>query len=179
MTGERYYKSRCAGAFSLVELVCVVLIIGIIAGLAVPRFANAIARRQSSSAAYRVVQDFALAQHHARITSTNVTLHFDGTTGTYWLDGVPDPDNVSKRYEVHLQDEPYHVASVRAALGGDTELIYDMYGRPDGGGTVRLVIGNIIKSITVNATSGVAKIVELKVADVDVATTGVEVTKGK
>ncbi len=146
-------SERCR-AFSLIELVTVMIIIGILASMAVPRFANYTSRHRVEAAARRIVADLSLARRQARMTSASRTVEFDVTADDYRLVGTPDPDRPSAEYRVSLGVEPYRATIVSADFGGDATLVFDGYGAPDSGGTVVVQAGTNQQSVTVDPDTG-------------------------
>jgi type II secretory pathway pseudopilin PulG len=132
-------------------------IIGILASIALPRYAGFVAREQVQSAARRIVTDLSMAQRQARVTSASQTVVFDTVAGTYTLADLSDPDRPSRTYQVSLKDEPYRADIVSAALGGDATLIYDGYGAPDSNGTIVIAVGGYRQTITVDNGTGRAR----------------------
>jgi prepilin-type N-terminal cleavage/methylation domain-containing protein len=139
--------------FSLVELIVVMAILVLMAGVAVPRFAGTLARRRVEFAAARVVSDLRLAQREARLASQLGTASFDVAADTYSLLSVTDLDHPTE-YKVRLADQPYEVNLISVDLGGDAQIQYDGYGVPDSGGTIILAVRGQRITITLDAVSG-------------------------
>lgn len=143
--------------FSLVELIVVMVILSLMASVAVPRFANSLARRRVEFAAARIVSDLRLAQREARLASQTRTVSFDVAAGTYTLLSVADLNHPTE-YVVKLADPPYEATLMSVDCGGDTEIKFDGYGVPDSGGTVVVTSRGHRITITVDATSGRASV---------------------
>jgi len=140
---------------TLVEVVVVAVIIAILAAVAVPHYASAVSNQRVAAAAVRIVADLALARREAERTSTSRRVSFDLAANSYSLPGVADLDRPGSDYEVRLGDEPYRGAIISADFGGDTDLIYDGYGRPDSGGSVVIAVGRRKQAVNVNGDTGV------------------------
>lgn len=144
--------------FTLFELVLVLVIIGIIAGLVSPRYSNAIANFQVAGAARRIATDLALAKRRATMTGTSQTVEFDPPDSKYTLPGIQDFDNAAATYAVDLSEEPYHTTIILADFGGDTEVIFDGYGVPDSGGSVVIDVGGRQVTVSLDAATGEASV---------------------
>lgn len=145
-------------AFSLLELVLVLAILGILAAMAVPRYGTAVARYQAEMAAKRVVADLALARARARITSTQRTVAFTPAADQYQLPGVADLKNSAADYLVDLSARPYHANLLSADFGGDGTVIFDGYGAPDSSGQVIVQVGDVQKIIALDQNTGKASV---------------------
>lgn len=145
--------------FTLIELVAVVLILGIMASLALPRFSASLTHRAVEAAANRIASDLDLARRRARLASSTQQVSFDLAADSYRLVGVPDPDRPASEYQVHLRREPYEVRILSADFGGDTDISFDGYGQPDSGGSVLIGVGGHSATISVDPDSGNASIV--------------------
>jgi type II secretion system protein H len=146
--------------FTAVELAIVVIILAIVAAAAVPKYADALNRFRVDAAARRIAADLATAQARARATSSSQTILFTlpPQGSQYQIAGMKDPDRPAATYTVNLADSPYQVTLSSASLGGDSTLIYNGYGIPDSGGTVVVGSGQYTKTVTIDATTGMAAI---------------------
>lgn len=153
-------------AFSLVEMLTVLVIIGVLAAMALPRFSSTMANHRADVAATRVAASLHLARRHARNTGTAQSVQFNVNANGYILPSVKDLAHPALAYAVRLADSPYESAIVAADFGGDTELIFDAYGIPDSGGSITIQSGKIQKTISVDVETGKTTITEISVADI-------------
>lgn len=143
-------------AFSLVELIVVLAIVGIISAVAIPRFAGAATRQRARAAARRVEADLNRLRSHAFQTSTKQGVVFDTTTHAYAMAGMSDPDLPGKYYVVSLADEPYLATIVEANFSGSPKFEYDGYGKPSVGGKVLVSAGGEQATVIVKTDTGEA-----------------------
>ena len=144
-------------ALSMTEMVAVMAIIAILAAIATPRVADALARRRADAAARRIVADLDLAQRHARITSTEQAVKFKPTPNTYTVGDLDDPEHPGEDYVVSLADEPYR-ADIVSATFSSNEVRFDGYGVPNEGGSIIIQVGNHQKTVAVDADTGRASV---------------------
>ncbi len=140
-------------AFTLVELLVVLVIMGIMAGVAVPRLVSSISIQRLEAAARRITTDLAYAQRQAKFTSSERTVTFDLAADTYTLAGVPDPDHPANDYVVNLSADPYGADIQKANFGGALTATYDGFGNPASGGGIKIAVGNMTKTLTLDADS--------------------------
>jgi MSHA pilin protein MshC len=145
-------------AFSLVELVIVVLILGIISATAAPKFARSLRQSRLDAACLRVKADLNLARQTAISRSSSQSLQFTNGSATYTLPGMTHPDHPSLAYSVNLSGEPYGATVSAATFGGSSTVQFDRFGQPTAGGTVTVAVGTSTKTVTVEATNGVVTI---------------------
>ena len=165
---------RIAG-FTLVEMVIVVLVIGMMAGAAAPRFLDTLANNRVEAAAKRIAVDLNYARAHAisKGSSTDEQIHFFTATEKYELAGLPDPDHPGASYWVDFSTAGYPVDLVSVTFTNDQSvttnqtLQYNLYGRPrSGSGTISaLTTGQIVvssgshqRTVVINAVTGKASV---------------------
>jgi type II secretory pathway pseudopilin PulG len=142
-------------------------IIGVMASIAVPRYANFIARGRADAAARRVVADLAYAQRLARQSGAAQRVSFSKDLDRYLLVGVPDPDHAGQDYGVVLSVDPYQARIYFVDFGGGLEVLFDGYGVPDNGGAVVVKVGDHVRQIDVDPHTGRAS-----TCDVEIGTGG-------
>jgi len=146
------------GAFTLVEMVCVMVIITLSAAIATPRFANFLAHQRVEAAARRVAADLAYAQRHAKFTSDSQTVRFNKPADMYTLIGLPHPDFPGQPHHTKLGSEPYEATIKTLNVGGDADLIFDGFGKPDSAATITLAVGKYEKTVIVDGNTGEATV---------------------
>lgn len=146
-------SARRAGAFSLLEVSMVLAIIGLLAAIAVPRYANFVTGHRADAAARRVKADLAMVREYARVSSQSRTISFDTALDKYFAAGVPDPENAGSDYAVYLSAEPYLASIVSADFGGVPDLTYDGYGVPTAAGTIVVRVGSHQRTISIDPTA--------------------------
>ena len=144
--------------FSYLEIVISVLIVGIIAAAATPRYADALSRHQAHAAALRIQSDLAYARRCAIARSQNVTVQFSTANSTCTLVGINSLDHPGQTYSVTFSDYPYRATIASAALGGDANVVFDLHGLPDSGGTITVQSASQQQTVTLDAESGKATV---------------------
>lgn len=151
--------------FSIVELALVMAIIAVVAGIAIPRYAHAIASYRAAAAAQRVVSDICLAQSSARGTSSSVQIVFTaGTGGGYTIAGIKDLETGADTYSVSLAAEPYLAQIASASVNptgaksgfasSSVRLTFDGYGVGDGDLTVVIQSANEQRTVSFDHATG-------------------------
>ena len=142
--------------FDLLELVVVVTIVATVAAIALPRYADALVRYRADAAAGRIVTDLAYAQASARRSSTNRTVAFDVAGNGYQIAGLPHLNNPAATYALNLGEEPYRVRLAGAEFQGlsDSDVVFDGFGQPDSGGSIKIQIGGQERTITLDPDTG-------------------------
>ncbi len=143
--------------FSLIELVLVLTIISVLSAIAVPRYANSLARYRVDAAARRVVADLAYARQLARSTSASISVRIRPTVDVVKLLNVQDPDDpTNANTRTVLSAAPYHADVISSDFGGDALIIFDGYGDPDSGGSAVLTVGTESRTIVLDPDTGKA-----------------------
>lgn len=154
-------RARCRSAhrqfaFSFLEVLFVISILALLAGLATPRFANALAQRRLEGATRQLMADLSYAKRRARLSSKPQTIKISSLSRQYTIVGLIDPDRPARAYSVSLADEPYGVTALAADFGGDAELIFNGHGDPDSGGTITIEVGGLSTVLTIDPDTGLA-----------------------
>ncbi len=149
---------RRRDGFTLVELVMVVAIVAVAAGIAVPRYAEVIARYRLASAAQRIARDIEYTAQIAHVRSAATAIAFDAAANQYTIEALTDPDRPGQPYVVRLNSEPYHAQLSQADFDGQTRLSFDGYGRTTTDGVVIVRSGRGMKVLRFDAATGKAVI---------------------
>lgn len=152
------HSTRRRVGFSLVELVLTMVIIGLVAAMAVPRYADALARYRVEAAANRVVAFLENAQTQAASSSSDVTVWFRVYHNQLEITARATAYDPTLTYQTPLDEEPYFCDIVSANFGGNHYLVFDGYGQPNSGGTATLRVGGLTRTVTLNADTGEATI---------------------
>lgn len=161
MSNGHRSDGRRARAFTLVEVIVVLVIIGVLAAISLPRFAAFYSHRRMQLVVRKIVADLAYAQHLARLKGANQKVSFAISSDMYELKGVQDLDHPGQEYRVTLSDEPYVAQITSADFGGDSNLEFNLYGVPDSGGTIVVERGSHGFRLTIDAETGEVTVTEL------------------
>jgi general secretion pathway protein H len=145
-------------AFTLAELIVVIVILAVAAGMVVP-YAISTSDLAVVSAARILASDLEYAQNVAITTQQWVKLSFDTSTESYSL------ANASGTLDHPINKAPYVVSFpslrgfegvnvVSAGFGGAPELTFDVLGSPDNGGSTVLQAGAHTYVVSVASATG-------------------------
>lgn len=150
-------RRAARAGFTLLEMVVVVLILGVLWTIALPKFADATHVQRARAAAFRIAADLNLARHHAKTTSTDQTVRFDSSQHEYELSGLSHPDRPGNAYLVHVDEGAFPVqlntVSFASHQSTTSTVSFDLYGRPFCSGQP-LISGYVIVQ-SANAYAGV------------------------
>jgi prepilin-type N-terminal cleavage/methylation domain-containing protein len=141
-------------AFSLLELLIVLMILATIAAVAAPRYGAAVGRYRADAAARRIQSDLLMARARAQAASAVRVVEFEPGSGAYRIPGETSLDRGGGDYAVDLGAEPYLVTDLEVSFGSDHAVAFDMYGQPDGGGSVIVRVGAEVRTVVVDGGSG-------------------------
>ena len=160
-------------AFTLFELMVVVLIVAIVAGVVVPGFGDS-AAWQLSGAARMIASDLQYVQSLALAKADTYKVEFDTAAGEYralHVAGatdtlIPHPWNrqdrfgglFKARFDAH---SPYADVTVSTAdFGGSSHVQFDALGAPSSAGYIELQAGNGRIWVIVRAGTGSVKVTD-------------------
>jgi type II secretion system protein H len=139
-------------AFTIFELVVVLMIMGIFTAVTAPTFFDSMLFHRVESAARRVKADLELARTEARLTSATRSITFSNST--YTISNTKSLDRPSSLYYVDLTQQPYWLDSATANFSNVATVSFDGYGTPSSGGTVVLKAKSHTCTVSVDSTSG-------------------------
>ncbi len=115
-------------AFSLIEMVLVVFIMGIIVAIAAPKFADAESGRKLSSAKKTLESDIQTIKLRARATGKDHVIVFYPDDEMYVVFEGLDIDRDKIAFARILTNEPIGVELSRTNIGGDQNIVVNAYG---------------------------------------------------
>lgn len=150
-----FTATRRRTAFTLIELVIVVLIVGIMTSVGAPKYFSSLAYYRAEAAARRIANDLRLAREHAQKTSEPQTVDFDVTGDGYAIPTMPDLDRPNATYAVRLGSSEYNVNLATAVFGAGDTVQFDIYGRPNQTGSVTVQSGSQLRTVQVDNAGNV------------------------
>lgn len=142
--------------FSMIELVMVLAILGVFAGVASVRLANSAERARVEAAARRIVNTIDDARSRARTHSADCKVLFSTSPAGMEIKGVSSSAAELDRIPLHAA--PYRIELKTQDLSGDDSLEFDRYGRPKSGGRLLVKSGHHQRVVVVDPETGRAKI---------------------
>lgn len=160
----RHNRNR-RNAFTLLDLTITILILGIVAAIALPKFAQSLDQIRVDSAARFIAADLNYARHRAQISSQNVPVNFTTSPAGYSLPTTPHLNRSGASYAVNLADAGYNV-TLSLSLQGNSSVTYNPFGLPLAGtplsamssGTITVTSGTKAKTVTISPQTGRASI---------------------
>ena len=137
----------------MVELVTVIVIIGVLAAIATPRYASALSRYRSQSAAQRIALDLQLVRERAKATGRQGSIRFNASTDSYTLT-LPNSDGTAETQVVSLAADPYSTDIVSLTPNGTTTVNISGFGIADAQLRVVLASATSTWSVTIHTGAG-------------------------
>lgn len=134
------------------------MIIGTIAGLALPAYGSAVARYRLQSAVHQLRQDMDRSVAYARATGNPVTIVFDTGSHVVTFNGMPAGTVGGPDLKLDLNDGPRGANISAAAFGGNPFYTISGYGVPSSGGSVTLRKAGAAGVLTVDRTTGLTSV---------------------
>jgi len=146
---------------SLLELTVTVLILGIIAAIASPKYSISLQRYRTDVAAQRIAQDLSRARQVARTINTSCIVSFNRSLHQYTISGMTSLDNRGGTYRVEVNQSPYS-SSLLSLTSSDQPTIqlstmsiaFDRFGIPNQGASIIVGTGAIQKRVDVAPLTG-------------------------
>jgi prepilin-type N-terminal cleavage/methylation domain-containing protein len=153
-------------AFTLVELAIVLLVMGILVAVIVPKVSSSLCHESVDAAAKKIAADLELSRRAAKLTGASLSVQFDVANNRYTLLNVKDINHPVIQQVTQLLNTGYATTLVSAAFNGTSQLTFDLYGQPFAGspltplttGSVVIQAGTVQHTIVVNPTTGKAQI---------------------
>jgi Tfp pilus assembly protein FimT len=145
-------------AYTLMELVIVLLTVGILAAVAAPKYTESLASFRLEAVTHRIMGDIKFARRTAQENSATQVISFNTVANSYTLTGVTNIDSRSQTFTFSLSQSEYECRLVSSAFNGTAVLSFDVYGRPLYSGTVVVECGGTTKTITVNDAGQVSSL---------------------
>lgn len=150
-------------AFTIFELMIVVLLIGILTAAAIPRFREGITKSSLNAACERVATDLKYARKHAETISNIVTMDLNVNPGNeYEITGLADISNIHQQYKVELDKSPYHSKIISANFDGEPVAEFTEFGMPASSGIVVLQSGGYQRSVELSA-NGIVTVHDIQI----------------
>ena len=127
---------------SLIEVTIVILIIGVLAAVAAPRFSDTFRGIQLEAAALRLAADIDFVRNTAINESRDVTIVFDNDRSSYQSNDVDSPERPGERLQVSLPLVYDDSVSLVADFDTTSTLTFDYEGVPHAAGA-QMVSGQI------------------------------------
>ena len=149
---------------SMIELVLVVMLVGLFAAVATPRFAESLRVTRLETAAHQLAAHIGYLRSVAINQGRTVTLICDNEAGTYQCDSVDFAERIGDPLFVSLSDEYDHSFELLANFDLKSTLSFDFEGTPHVGSTplsdgrVTLRSGNHRFDVTIASGTGITTV---------------------
>ncbi|HCS52309.1 GspH/FimT family pseudopilin [Rubinisphaera sp.] len=140
--------------FSLIEMVTVVLIIGILSAVAVPKVYDSMDAYRLKLAAETIAGDLKYARQQAISRSQSITVSFDLINESYTISDIQDRNHPDQTYAVSLTDTPSPADIVSVSSTPAAVITFNQYGIPVSEAIVTLDVSGSQKTVIVHASSG-------------------------
>lgn len=153
---RRTFDNPMHRAYTLIELLIVMMVIAILAATGAPKFAESITKFRVEAVVQRIAGDLKYARRTAQQTSAVVTVNFDVANNEYTLSGVTGVNRRGQTFTFALAESEYDCVLVSATFGSGSSLTFNIHGQPSNSGTIVVRCGTLTRTITVNDMGQVA-----------------------
>lgn len=159
------YGSRRTRAFTLVELIVVLVIVSVTAVIAIPRLSGASTRYRVDSAVQQVLADINVTAAEANRTSSTMSIVVDADTESFTMVGQPSERDPAVDQVTDLSREPFNVNLLGVSFGGDSQLDISGHGLMLESGQMTLTAGREGRRIVFTQGLSSVQIVNLNLAE--------------
>jgi prepilin-type N-terminal cleavage/methylation domain-containing protein len=145
-------------AFSLIELVIVLVIVGVASAIALPRYGQSLSRSRVEALAQRISADMQSAGDTARAQSASYHVQFAPASNRYRLAAGPAGagGSIPGQRIVNVAQDPYACEILNADFASATGVTFDGYGRPSAIGHVTIGCGRHYRRVSIDANGHVS-----------------------
>ncbi|GAB5495148.1 MAG: hypothetical protein Phyf2KO_02280 [Phycisphaerales bacterium] len=147
-------------AFTLMELIIVIVIISVTAAVALPRMSGASSRYRVDAAVQQLLADINITAAAANSASETKSITFDASNETYVMVGRPSPSNPALDHTVNLSVEPFNINLLGVSLG-DNQLDISGHGLLLESGQVTLAAGRNARRVVFTSGSASVQVVNM------------------
>ena len=147
-------QTTCRAGFSLVDVTITLLIMGVLAGVAIPRMFRAVTQYRADAAAARIAADLAYAGKYSRTKGVSETIHFNAAASQYSCSTIASPTSPAAVYGVDLSVYPYESMIESVSFAGEPSVTFDGHGFPGAGGQVVVKSGAARRTIRLEQATG-------------------------
>ena len=146
-------SKRKNSAFTIIEMVIVLVIISLLASMAAVSFSNSTKNVQLQCAADRLIADLNLVRDQARRQQQDYELIFNVGTQSYSAEEVPSHTG-EEDISVNLKKAPYYITTVTVPFA-ENKIIFNAQGNPQETGSVTLSNGSLAVNIAIDGRGGI------------------------
>ena len=162
-------------AFSLVELITTISVIGVASAVAIPRFASSTQRYHLERSAKRLAADIdAIRQRSSMLSAPQTIMLAEDGYKVFQHDGT----GAVTTQVVDFSQEPYRATLKWVITDASSDVVFDQFGLPRAGALIRVDAGSRSRLIQVAGASGRSEVM-YEMSDAAITTMSATVTGTK